>query len=416
MATGESKPRLFVVCPSLDKRHGTERCVAEWISGLADEFEIHVYSQEVRDVDQRKITWHKIPRLPGPHLANYVWWFVANHIWRWRDGRFRGLRPHVVFSPGANCLDADVISVHIVFREYARRIADDLKLTTHSVALWPRLLHRKLYYGFIAHLERRLYQDPERILILIARKSDNDLARHYGRTKPSTVIYAGLDPQVFNPERRASLRDQARRDLAYTSERFVLLLIGNHWVNKGLPVLLQALEFNRELPVDLLVVGQEDPNEYRTLVQAKHLSERVQFRQPRADVEFYYAAADAYVGPSLEDAFAMPPAEAMACGLPVIVSSAAGVSEIITNRADGLVLDNPLDARSLASLIQEIYQDKSLREKLGAQAARTARKYTWESNVRDLRVILHQALRKKSRNGLETLPQESREVRTMRGQ
>ena len=49
-------------------------------------------------------------------------------------------------------------------------------------------------------------------------------------------------------------------------------------------------------------------------------------------------AADAYVGPSLEDAFALPPAEAMACGLPVIVSNQAGACEIITDGVDGIVL------------------------------------------------------------------------------
>ena len=57
----------------------------------------------------------------------------------------------------------------------------------------------------------------------------------------------------------------------------------------------------------------------------------MKFVPPRNDIEFYYAAADAYVGPSLEDTFAQPPAEAMACGLPVIVSSANGTSEIVTD-------------------------------------------------------------------------------------
>ena len=57
---------------------------------------------------------------------------------------------------------------------------------------------------------------------------------------------------------------------------------------------------------------------------------------PRKDVEFYYAAADVYAGPSLQDSYAMPPAEAMACGLPVIVSASAGVSEIVTSGKDRL--------------------------------------------------------------------------------
>jgi len=49
-----------------------------------------------------------------------------------------------------------------------------------------------------------------------------------------------------------------------------------------------------------------------------YLEGRVLFLPQRPDVEWYYAAADAYIGPSLEDSFALPPLEAMACGLSVI--------------------------------------------------------------------------------------------------
>src|SRR5450432_1948101 len=115
------KRLLAVVSPFLDKSHGTELHVVEWITYLSESFEIHIYSQEVRDVDVKKIPWHRIPKLPGPHLLNYVWWFFANHLWRAFDRYFRGLRYDLVFSPGINCLDADVISVHIVFAEYAEK-------------------------------------------------------------------------------------------------------------------------------------------------------------------------------------------------------------------------------------------------------------------------------------------------------
>src|SRR5689334_15887327 len=105
----ESKPRLAVVSPFLDKSHGTERIVAEWISLLSERFEIHVYSQDLEDVDRSKVTWHRISKLHGPHLFNFLWWFAANHCRRAWDRTFRGLRQDVVFTPGANCLNADVI-------------------------------------------------------------------------------------------------------------------------------------------------------------------------------------------------------------------------------------------------------------------------------------------------------------------
>jgi len=401
------KPIVALVSPYLDKRHGTERRVAEWISGLANDFELHLYSQHVADIDLDNIAWHRIPALPGPHLLNYIWWFVANHAWRAWDRRFRGIRADLVFSPGINCLDADVVSVHIVFAEYAAKVASDLRLSAHPVLTWPTLIHRRLYYRLIAFLESLVYRNPQTTLVLIARKTDLELARHYGRRKPSPVIYLGLDQSIFNPQRRVLLRERARRELGYRPCRFVLLLIGNHWANKGLPVLIESLALLPELPFDLLVVGRENPESYRVVLESRRLNGRIQFKPPRADVEFYYAAADAYAGISLEDTFALPPAEAMACGLPVVVSAANGTCEIITHERDGLILQDPMDAAGLAEMIRHLYEDDAFRARLGENAHRTAQQYTWERNACELKAILQDVLHRKSQAGLAGLVHES---------
>ena len=60
--------RIAVVSPFIDKRHGTERRVAEFISRLADDYEFHLYSARVEDVDLRRVVWHRVPALGGPHL------------------------------------------------------------------------------------------------------------------------------------------------------------------------------------------------------------------------------------------------------------------------------------------------------------------------------------------------------------
>jgi glycosyltransferase involved in cell wall biosynthesis len=406
MAPETPRPRLAVISPFLDKQHGTERRVVEWIAHLADEFEIHVYSQRVEDVDRSRITWHRIPKLPGPHLFNFLWWIAANHLWRAWDRRVRGLRHDVVFSPGCNCLDADAVSVHIVFAEYARKLEGELRLARHSVRSWPRLLHRKLYYKLVVFLERRTYTRPGISLILIAQRTAAELERFYGRRPACAVVYLGLDHHVFNPERRATLRDEARRTLGLSPGRFAVLLVGNDWRNKGVPVLLEALVQLGELPVDLLVVSKEDQTLLLGAIRDKSLDSRVHLLPPRKDVEFYYAAADAYAGPSLEDTFALPPAEAMACGLPVIVSAANGTCEIMTQGVDGLILEDPKDAGALAAMIRRLCEDREFREALGQKAAETARAYTWERNGREMAAILKEVLRRKARPAEQTLTQE----------
>jgi UDP-glucose:(heptosyl)LPS alpha-1,3-glucosyltransferase len=403
----KQKPRLAVVSPFLDKSYGTERIVIEWLSHMPDVFETHVYSQRVEDLDPARFTWHRIPALPGPGLISFLWWFAANHVVRAWDRHVRGLRHDLVYSPGINCFDADVISVHIVFAEFLRQARLELRLGRNPVRTWPRLLHRKLYYRLIIALERNIYADPSAFLILIAKKTARDIERLYGRRGRLEVLYLGLDHTIFNPACRAALRDVARQQLGLAQERFALLLVGNDLRKKGIAVLLEAIAQLRDLPLDLLVAGREDPAPFRAMAHRMALDGRVRFLPPRKDVEFYYAAADAYAGPSLEDTFALPPAEAMACGLPVIVSAENGTFEIISHDVDGMVLDDPADSKTLAAMIRKLYEDPEFRTRLGENAAETARQYTWERNAQELALIFEDVLRRKARSSGQTLAQES---------
>lgn len=406
MGAMKHKPRLAVVSPFLDKSHGTERLMVELVSQMSSTFEIHVYSQRVEDLDPSTFTWHHVSKIPGPHLFSFLWWFVANRLRREWDRRFHGLRYDLIFSPGPNCLDADAISVHIVFAEYMRKAQSESASARHTLSSYLRRVHRRLYYRLIVSLERRAYTRPDITLILTAKRTSVALEKHYGRGGHWPVVYAGLDHDIFNPARRFALRQNSRKELGLREGEFVLLLIGNDWRNKGVPVLLDALELTRELKVDLCVVSREHSSDTWKLVKNKGLEQRVRFLPPRKDVEFYYAAADAYVGPSLEDAFSLPPAEAMACGLPVIVSASAGVSEIVANGVNGLILDDPTDAKGLAAMIRRLYEDKQLRTRLGEGASETTRQYTWERNGRELNAIFEEILRRKSGFETQTLTQE----------
>lgn len=256
-------------------------------------------------------------------------------------------------------------------------------------------------------MERRAYKNRETALLVNSRKSADELKRYYGREQRIPVLHLGLDHDIFNTTARSSLREAARKELQLPQNRFTLILIGNDWRNKGLPALLAALAELRDLDIGLLVVTGEDSSSCRQLIADKKLSDRVLLLPPRKDIEFYYAAADAYTGPSLQDSYGMPPAEAMACGLPVIVSAAAGVSEIITDGEDGMILDDPTDSAKLSAIIRLLYQNPELRNRLGTKAAETARKYTWERNGHELSLIFHDIVLRRTAAATQTQTQES---------
>lgn len=401
------KKRLAVVTPFLDKGYGTERTVIEWLLNLPENFEIHVYSQRVADLPPSKFVLHRIPALPGPHIFNFLWWVGANHAARFWDRVARGMKHDLVYSPGINCFDADVISVHIVFAEYLRQARPELLFSRNPVRSWPRLLHRNIYYRLIIALEKWIYSDTDTLLVLYAKKTAKDLERFYGRHDRLPVLYLGIDHGIYNPETRKRLRQEARAELRIQDGRFVVLMVGNDLRKKGIHALCQAMRELIHLPVDLIVAGREDPAPFQPLVEELGLRERVRFLPARKDVEFYYAAADAYAGPSLEDTFALPPAEAMSCGLAVIVSSQNGTCEIITHETDGLILQDPADATTLAAMIRKLYEDPAYGQRLGENAAATAMQYTWERNGKDLGKLFEEILLRKSAAGGPALEQKT---------
>lgn len=400
--------RLAVVSSFLDRRHGTERCIVEQIERIAREpgWEIHLYSQRVEDISGVRfseksgsvppgsIVWHKVPSIPGPLLFQFLWWFLANRVQRWFDARFRSLRFDLVYSPGINCFDADAVAVHIVFREFLRLARQDLRLRDSRLTSWPRLIHRHLYYRLIIYLEKRIYPAPRLRLAAVSQLTASELSRHYGRADV-TVIPNAVEGAVFHPAGREQRREDARRQWTYAPEDFVLLLVGNDWKKKGLPLLLEAMARCRDLPLRLLVAGRDDASPYRSLLKRLGVQDRVRFAEPSSDVMQFYAAADVYVGPSLHDSFVLPSAEAMACGLPVITSAQNGGAGMITSGVDGFVLDDPRDTAALAQLLRLLWEQPELRRRMGERAARTAQHYTWERNARETLAFLAETLRRK---------------------
>jgi glycosyltransferase involved in cell wall biosynthesis len=394
--------RLTVVSPFLDRQHGTELCIIEQIERLAFQhnWEIHLYSQRVQEVRGLRpvpdfvgnspgaIFWHKVPALPGPHLLKYLWWFFANQWQRWRNRHSGRVHPDLVYSPGVNCLDADVIVVHIVFHAFYERIRPELALRRILLQSWPRVIHRKLYYNLILFLEQRIYRDPGVQLVAVSSLVATQLKSHFQR-EDITVIPNAVDTIRFTPEARMARRNASRESASYDENDFVLLLIGNDWKKKGLDTLLRALGVLKDEPWRLLVVGSDDPDLYRTLLEQLASKDRVHFKKPSADVLSFYAAADLYAAPSLEDAFNLPVLEAMACGLPVIASSQAGASEMIRDWQSGFILRDPQDHLQLAQLIRRIYSDQPLRLAIGEAASRHVLANSgWDRNALRTREVL----------------------------
>jgi glycosyltransferase involved in cell wall biosynthesis len=121
------------------------------------------------------------------------------------------------------------------------------------------------------------------------------------------------------------------------------------------------------------------------MIRRLGIDDRVEFLPLGSDVEFYYAVANVYVGPSLEDTFSLPPAEAMACGLLAVTTRMAGVSEIITHGEDGLILEDPADAPTWSEWLQRRSSDPDLRSRMAKAPAHCRTVHMGAQRVTDAR-------------------------------
>ena len=165
----------------------------------------------------------------------------------------------------------------------------------------------------------------------------------------------------------------------------LFVFVGNDYHRKGLPAALAAT--NRLLaearPVRLLAVGGKPYRRFSYALRRRAATDALLFTGQVDDPLPYYAAADAFVLPSLYDPCGLSVLEAAACGLPVITTRLAGASELLRDGVHGYVLDDPCDVAQLADRMRALL-DPALRQRLGEAARQTMLEHTLERNCDEI--------------------------------
>lgn len=169
----------------------------------------------------------------------------------------------------------------------------------------------------------------------------------------------------------------------------VFTYVGHLWERKGMSDLLQAyssLKEAHEFPMSLLLIGDGPDEATLRAAVADHGIRDVIFAGFRQSTELpeLLGASDVFVFPTLGDAYGLVVDEAMAAGLPVICTSAAGeIGERIEDGVSGFIVA-PSDAAGLASRMRRLGMDEALRKRLGENARRAMYDSTPERWAEDL--------------------------------
>lgn len=167
------------------------------------------------------------------------------------------------------------------------------------------------------------------------------------------------------------------------SRPFRVLCVAHISPRKGHIDLLEAWRLLRLPDAELLLVGAMSEAMKRALRdysgQYKHIPFVSNSELPR-----YYRSASVFVLPSIEDGFGVVCLEAMACGLPVIVTENTGAADMIVPKRTGFVVPIRSPER-IAEALESLYRDPALRARMGEEAAREAeRAFDWENYARSL--------------------------------
>ena len=157
---------------------------------------------------------------------------------------------------------------------------------------------------------------------------------------------------------------------------FRILFVGHVNPHKGLQYLLKAFSLLKLPNSELVVVGGYEDNSWLGLDAS---NEHVRFigHVPRVDLQSYYRCSSVFVLPSIVDSFGLVVSEAMAMGLPVIVSENVGAKEIVRNGKDGFVV--PIrNVNALQEKILWLYEHPEERKFMGQQAMHHVREFTWD--------------------------------------
>lgn len=147
-----------------------------------------------------------------------------------------------------------------------------------------------------------------------------------------------------------------------------LLMVGAITKNKNQYLAVELL--SRVSGANLTVVG-DGPDKHNVVNKARHLNvlSRIEFVGEQQDIYNYYLNADVLLLLSEYEALPFSVLEAMAVGTPVIGFNVGGVSEIISNGIDGVLVE-PGDIKRLESSVINFLDDPKLRSKMGVAARR----------------------------------------------
>lgn len=362
------RPVWLLVCGGFHQRGGMDRAnaaLARFLSERGDDVRLAAHDMDGDMASLPGVTVTIVPRPAGSAFAGELALAAASRRLR-RELRAAG-RAVTLVGNGGNAPHADVNWVHSVHAVWGCEDA--------GAPAWFRAKNR-LYKGWARKRERRALHTA-RTVIANSERTRRDLITSLGLAANAVhTVYLGSDPRWQPPSQ--AVRCAARQRWTTRPGEALVAFVGalGHDTNKGIDVMLAAWHMLRQdgWTGQLVVAGAGDLPRWREL--AAPAGDTIRFVGHTPEVGDLLNAADVLVSPVRYEAYGLAVHEAMARGVPVIVSRDAGVVERLPANLLPLTLPARPAASDVASALRTWASDTERWHANAADAARTLNHYS----------------------------------------
>ncbi len=270
-------------------------------------------------------------------------------------------------------------------------------VTFHDMVFFkfPELRDSYLYWKYSVKITPILAKVADRV-IAISESAKKDILEYLPIDEGKIdVVYEGVEDSFRPIYDQENLEDCRKR---YNLPSKFILSLGAIEPRKNLINLVKAyanvLKVNSQLSEIKLVIAGKRASGYAELLKTiKDLSfqDQIIFTGyiPEADLPLIYNLAKVLAFPSLYEGFGLPPIEAMACGIPVLVSNIPALREVVGD-AGGLV--NPLDTGDIAKSLYNLLTDSALYSKMRGRGLSRSKFFSWERCARETLKVYEKTL------------------------
>jgi len=359
-------PKLWgTLAPDLSSHFYDEFCYLSSYVNLV----VMVEGVEVR-VDAEKLPF-KVISVPGSRLP-----------------KIRGLSRLACFPILTRLLDFEVIYLRTFSpHELLSSLVSSRPIVLRVIGTWifePPTMRNKVYL--------RLYRkvlEKAKFIVPYSYSQLEGLLRYHFNIDPSKVVVIPNALNLTRLRKYAAFRSMIRAKLGAATDEVIVMFVGAITYRKGVHILFDAWRrLSQDTKARLVLIGRIDKNYLSRL----KIPRKVQIVGPIPNERIgeYLSAADVFVLPSIGgEGVSRATLEALALGLPLIVTDVGGMREL----SGAALLIKPGDPNQLAQALSQLLRSEELRKELSRKAKAFVERFSWEEVIPKLVTLFKEAVK-----------------------